>query len=116
VSDPLGLLLPQPKREATPGAWLEFDDQGIPYRMSTDRDSPYYYPDGWVTLRVTLDGKLPGCCVGYDRKRGYVETRPVIGERWWFAPGVGWPDVVPENHPDRWTVVRRHGKVEVGWA
>lgn len=113
--DPLGLLL-KPVAPPTPGSWLEFDERGIPYRMSLDPSSPYFYPDGHPKLACTVDGKRAGCCLGYDRRRGYVECRPVLEKRWWYEPGAGWPTIVPETDPRRWDIVRHYGKVEVTWA
>jgi hypothetical protein len=114
AADPLGLLL-KPVEPPAPGAWLEFDEHGIPYRCSTDYTSPYYYPDAMHKLLCTVDGLMPGCCVGYDRKHGFVECRHILGTVWWKTRK-GWPQVVPPTDPRRWQVVRRYGEVVVRWA
>jgi hypothetical protein len=91
----------------SPGALLEFDPDGIPYRASIDETSPYYWYD--PDVRITVDGKLPSACTGWNRREGYVECDEVEpGGEWASEPGKGFGiPIIPKRE------VRRYGKIEV---
>jgi hypothetical protein len=95
------------KKQSTPGSALEFDTEGLPYKASTDPDSPWYWPNSDVT--VTVDGKKPAGCTGYDRRAGYVECMEVEGDRWWLEDG--WPEIKMGEHGP--IPVRRYGTIAV---
>ena len=99
----LGAITPRPS------SLLEYDEHGIPY-IATTRAGRYhwYHPK----VRLTLDGKMPGACRGWNRREGYVECAPVVGDRWWRDEVDGFPKI---DHEHAHETVRRYGDVRVFW-
>lgn len=66
---------------------LELDDRGLPFRASTNRLSPYYFPATGMLLRFNGRAFADGKVIAYDRREGWIRVRPWEGGEPYYLQG-----------------------------